>query len=192
MKFILRRSGKSIPPDPKNSVEFFGLNDVCRDVKLFLSELARELPEIFPAPRPSICPARPRRLASTGNASRKTAKDIIRARVEHWGSAMNFEYGRVFIKDQRTLWGSCSGKRNLNFNWRLAAAPTEVLDYVVIHELCHLREMNHSKRFWALVAVTCPAYAARRKWLRDNSGALRNHVQCNPLMHLNSAPLITD
>ncbi|HAF96625.1 MAG: hypothetical protein A2X34_03525 [Elusimicrobia bacterium GWC2_51_8] len=149
------------------------INEVCRDVKNFLSELARELPDIFPSPRPSIRPARPRRLVSTGGASRKTAKGIISARVKYWGVALNLEYGRVFIKDQRTLWGSCSRKRNLNFNWRLAAAPPEVLDYVVIHEFCHLREMNHSKRFWALVAVTCPDYAARRKWLRDNSMLLR-------------------
>jgi hypothetical protein len=138
--------------------------DICRDVKHFLSELARELPEIFPAHR---------RPAFPDNAFRKTAKDIIRARVNYWGLALNLEYDRVFIKDQRTLWGSCSGKRNLNFNWRLAAAPPEVLDYVVIHELCHLREMNHSKKFWGLVAVTCPGYAARRKWLKDNSMVLR-------------------
>jgi predicted metal-dependent hydrolase len=150
------------------------INEVCRDVKHFLSELARELPEIFPVPRPAIRPARPRRLVSTENASRKTAKDIICARVQYWGAALNLEYGRVFIKDQRTLWGSCSGRRNLNFNWHLAAAPPEVLDYVVIHELCHLREMNHSKKFWGLVAAICPDYAARRKWLRDNSALLRS------------------
>ena len=78
------------------------------------------------------------------------------------------------IKDQRTLWGSCSGRKNLNFNWRLAAAPPEALDYVVIHELCHLREMNHSKKFWALVGLACPDSAARRKWLKENYAALRH------------------
>ena len=152
------------------------INEVCRDVRHFLGELARELPDIFPAPRAFRQPAqtRLRRYSSPDNASGKAAQAIIRARVGHWGLAMNFEYGRVFIKDQRTLWGSCSGKRNLNFNRRLAAAPPEVLDYVVIHELCHLREMNHSKRFWALVAEACPDYAARRKWLKDNSTLLRS------------------
>ena len=147
--------------------------EICRDVKRFLGELARELPDIFPAPRPPA-KLKIRRASSAGSASRKTAKDIIRGRVNYWGLALNLDYGRVFIKDQRTLWGSCSGKRNLNFNWRLASAPPEVLDYVVIHELCHLREMNHSKKFWKLVAEICPGYAARRKWLKDNSVVLRS------------------
>jgi len=167
------------------------LSDTCRDVKRFLGELARELPELFPARRLPIRPPRPRRPALARDSSRKTTKDIIHARVEYWGAALGLDYGRVFVKDQRTLWGSCSGKRNLNFNWRLAAAPPEVLDYVVIHELCHLREMNHSKRFWNLVRGFCPDYKAQKKWLKDNSGALRNNFQCNPLVCLNSAPLIT-
>ncbi len=155
------------------------LNDLCRDVKHFLSGLARELPEIFSAPRgPAVC-AKPknRRADDPGCAGLETAKDIIRSRVSYWGSEMDLKYGRVFIKDQRTVWGSCSAKRNLNFNRRLAAAPPEVLDYVVIHELCHLREMNHSKRFWSLVADACPDHAERRKWLRDNSTALRTAEQ---------------
>jgi len=86
---------------------------------------------------------------------------------------LGLEYGRVFVKDQRTLWGSCSGRKNLNFNWRLAAAPQDILDYVVIHELCHLREMNHSRKFWDLVRAACPDYPARRKWLRDNCALVR-------------------
>ena len=155
------------------------LNDTCRDVRNFLRDLARELPEIFPAPHffrggQSAGRTRLSRRSSSDSASRKAAKEIIRARVKHWGSVLNLEYGRVFVKDQRTLWGSCSGKRNLNFNWRLAAAPPEVLDYVIVHELCHLREMNHSKRFWGLVNGFCPDYKARKKWLKDNSALLRS------------------
>jgi len=152
------------------------INDVCRDVRLFLSGLARELPEIFPAPRPRFhaFARRARRPAPRRPADRGNSREIILARVGHWASVLNLEYGRVFVKDQRTLWGSCSGRRNLNFNWRLAAAPPEALDYVVIHELCHLREMNHSKRFWDLVRAACPDYKARRKWLRDNSALVRN------------------
>lgn len=152
------------------------INDVCRDVRLFLSGLARELPDIFPAPRPYYRPPapRPRRLKGADAAARRAAKEAITARVRHWAAVLDLEYGRVFVKDQRTLWGSCSGRRNLNFNWRLAVAPPEALDYVVIHELCHLREMNHSKRFWDLVRAACPDYKSRRRWLRDNSALVRN------------------
>lgn len=152
------------------------ISDVCRDVRLFLNGLAQDLPDIFPAQRPYFRPAAPRarRLKGADAAGRRSAKDIIFARVKYWASVLGLEYGRVFVKDQRTLWGSCSGRKNLNFNWRLAAAPPEALDYVVIHELCHLREMNHSKRFWALVSAACPDYKARRRWLRDNCALLRS------------------
>ena len=116
---------------------------------------------------------------------RNKAGEIIKARIKSVGASMGLEYGRVFIKDQKTLWASCSGKRNLNFNWRLAAAPPEILDYVVIHELCHLREMNHSKRFWSLVGQSCPDYKAHKKWLKHHSHELRKEsalpapVSCN-------------
>ncbi len=152
------------------------ITDICRDVRNFLNGLARELPEVFPAPRVyrRQLPVRGTRRPAARAAARREAKAVIVARVKHWASALDLQYGRVFVKDQRTLWGSCSGRKNLNFNWRLAAAPAEALDYVVIHELCHLREMNHSKRFWALVEAACPDYRARRKWLRDNCALIRN------------------
>ena len=145
-------------------------------MRLFLQGLARELPDVFPPPRQYRRPSAPRarRLKGADASGRRDAKEIITARVKHWAPVLNLEYRRIFVKDQRTLWGSCSGRKNLNFNWRLAAAPPEALDYVVIHELCHLREMNHSKRFWDLVGAACPDYKARRKWLRDNCALLRN------------------
>lgn len=85
---------------------------------------------------------------------------------------MGVRYNAVRIKSQRSLWASCSAKRNLNFNWRLFLAPPEVLDYVVIHELAHLVVMRHSKRFWSLVAKWCPEHKSRRRWLRENGRAL--------------------
>ena len=162
------------------------VNDVCRDVRLFLKGLTQELPDIFPAPRwqrPAArrrAPPRARRLSPTTAAERETAKELILSRVNHWAAALNLRYNRVFVKDQRTLWGSCSVHRNLNFYWRLAAAPVEILDYIVIHELCHLREMNHSKDFWALVRLACPDYKVRRKWLRDNCAAVRSPAASPP------------
>jgi len=158
------------------------INDLCRDVGKFLRDLALELPEVFLTPRitPRQAPGpalpteqRPLRQAPRlTQARREQARAVITARVRHWAGVMDIGYNRIAIKDHRTLWGSCSRKRNLNFNWRLAAAPAEALDYIVIHELCHLREMNHSKKFWAHVAALCPDYKARRKWLRLNCVAL--------------------
>lgn len=85
---------------------------------------------------------------------------------------MKVRYGRVSIKNQRSRWGSCSVRGNLNFNRRLAFAPPDVVDYVVVHELAHLLEMNHSKRFWGHVAAWCPDHKTHRRWLRDNGGLL--------------------
>ena len=81
-------------------------------------------------------------------------------------------YGRITIRSQHTLWGSCSSKGNLNFNCLLMLTPPEVLDYVVVHELCHRKEMNHSARFRAEVEHVLPDYEIQRKWLRENGTAL--------------------
>lgn len=75
---------------------------------------------------------------------------------------------RITIRNQKTRWGSCSGKGNLNFNWRLLMAPIEVLDYVVVHELCHLVYMNHSREFWQMVEQILPEAGQYRKWLKNN------------------------
>lgn len=103
---------------------------------------------------------------------RKQARAVFAERVRLWNERYGFAYGRITVKDQRTRWGSCSRQGNLNFNWRLLLAPLPVLDYVVVHELAHLREQNHSPRFWALVATVCPDYKLRRRWLRDHGNTL--------------------
>lgn len=95
------------------------------------------------------------------------AAAVIPERVRFYQDQVKERIGRICIKDVRSRWGSCSSKRNLNFNWRLILTPMEVLDYVVVHELCHLKEMNHSRDFWALVEGILPDYEKRRKWLRD-------------------------
>ena len=81
-------------------------------------------------------------------------------------------YRRIRIGGQRTLWGSCSPRGTLSFNWRLVLAPLEVLDYVVVHELCHLCVPNHSRRFWALVEGHRPHWRQQRDWLRDHGPEL--------------------
>src|SRR5688572_30396475 len=81
----------------------------------------------------------------------KFSKNFIKERVEILAEEYGFQYNKVAVKDQNTRWGSCSSKKNLNFSWRLIFAPMQVLDYVIIHEFSHLKEMNHSSRFWDLV-----------------------------------------
>lgn len=104
---------------------------------------------------------------------RQKAEEVIHDRLQYFNEFYSFRYNRVTLRDQKTRWGSCSSKGNLNFNWRLIMAPIEVIDYVVVHELCHLKEMNHSRRYWALVEKTTPDHKRWRKWLRDNQYLLR-------------------
>lgn len=102
----------------------------------------------------------------------KLAKQIIPAKVAYFARVMGVTYGRIAIRKQKTKWGSCSRDGNLNFNCLLMMAPPEVLDYVVVHELCHRLEMNHSARFWALVECVLPDYKKPKKWLKEHGGAL--------------------
>jgi len=102
----------------------------------------------------------------------KQAHIWIPRRVRYYREVMKESIGRIAIKNQKSRWGSCSSARNLNFNWRLVMAPLEVLDYVVVHELCHLKQMNHSAAFWAEVEKILPDYRERKKWLEDNAKEL--------------------
>ncbi len=97
---------------------------------------------------------------------------ILKTRLESFAPLVGVSYGRVTIRSQHTRWGSCSAKGNLNFNCLLSLVPPEVLDYIVVHELCHRKELNHSPRFWAEVAKVLPDYKAREKWLKDNGASL--------------------
>ncbi|MBM3166532.1 MAG: M48 family metallopeptidase [Chloroflexi bacterium] len=113
---------------------------------------------------------------------RVQAAGLVAERVGKWGTELGVNPGKVTIRGQRTRWGSCSRKGNLSFNWKLVMAPEAVIDYVVIHELAHLKEMNHSRRFWRLVARHCPEYCQCKKWLRAHeaelaSGLLARQIQ---------------
>ena len=99
---------------------------------------------------------------------RKRAAEIIEARCRYYAPVMGVSYGTVTIREQKTRWGSCSVKGNLNFNWKLVLMPPEILDYVVVHELAHRIQMNHSAAFWAEVGKILPDYRERRQWLKVN------------------------
>lgn len=97
----------------------------------------------------------------------KKARKMILEKVAYYAPIVGVTYGRIAIRKQRTVWGSCSSKGNLNFNYLLALMPDEVVDYVVVHELCHRKEMNHSPRFWAEVEKVIPDHKALRKLLKE-------------------------
>ena len=101
-------------------------------------------------------------------AYRKRARTQLEARAAYYAGLMGVTYNRIAIRAARTRWGSCSAKGIFNFNWKLALMPEEILDYLVVHELAHRVEMNHSPAFWAVVAEEIPDYKTRREWLRQN------------------------
>ena len=97
---------------------------------------------------------------------KEQSRALVNRKLSEFNSFYNFNVNRVAIRNQRSRWGSCSKRGNLNFNYRLLLIPDHLADYVIVHELCHLGEFNHSKDFWNLVAQTIPDHVERRKQLR--------------------------
>lgn len=107
---------------------------------------------------------------SEKNEYKKKLRPVLEHRAAFYAELMGVDYGRISVRDQKTRWGSCSARGNLSFNWKLALVPPDILDYVVVHELAHRLEMNHSARFWAQVERVLPDYRARRAWLKEYGG----------------------
>jgi predicted metal-dependent hydrolase len=121
------------------------------------------------------------RIAPAGDAAaierryREEARRRIAAAAEPEARRLGVTYGTIGIRDPRTRWGSCSSRGNLSFSWRLVIAPAEVLEYVVVHELCHLRELNHSKRFYGLLDGVRPSWREEAAWLREHGQELHDY-----------------
>ena len=103
---------------------------------------------------------------------RREARSVFESRIDHYADKMGVEPGKLELRNQRTRWASCSPQRTLSFNWRLVMAPDDVINYVVIHELAHLREKNHTRRFWNIVRQYDSEYKAHVDWLTENSSKL--------------------
>ena len=104
------------------------------------------------------------------------AREYIPRRVRVYADLLGEDFGRITVRCQKTRWGSCSAKKNLNFNCLLMLTPPEVIDSVVVHEVCHLKEMNHSRRFYTLVLELCPDYRRLNSWLKENGKLLMARV----------------
>lgn len=116
--------------------------------------------------------AEQKRLQTLEKRYRNAARDTFTRRVAYYHQFTGGNYTSITIRDQKSRWGSCSSRGTLSFNYRLVFAPPKVLDYVVVHELCHLTHMNHSKDFWNLVAEVMPEYKEYKKWLREHGHEL--------------------
>ncbi len=100
----------------------------------------------------------PRRNRAAYLKYKEVARQLAKNRLAHYNAVYGFTVNRIAIKDSRSRWGSCSKKGNLNFSYKIALLPLDMADYVIVHELCHLGEFNHSQKFWDLVAQTVPNY----------------------------------
>jgi predicted metal-dependent hydrolase len=140
-----------------------------RDVRRIVEEhrdwIARQ--RATHVPRLGLVPA-----AVCEQEARRAARELVRMVADDEAPELGVSFRRIEVRDQRARWGSCSTRGTLSFNWRLVLAPFTVLDYVVVHELCHLREPNHSARFWRLVESRRPEWRAERDWLREHGPEL--------------------
>lgn len=99
---------------------------------------------------------------------KKEALKLVEERINHFNLFYNYKWNKIFIKNQKTRWGSCSKKGNLNFNYKIVRLSRELADYIIVHELCHLGEFNHSKNFWVLIEKTIPNYKTLKDTLKHN------------------------
>jgi|SRR3989344_6908041 len=97
---------------------------------------------------------------------KELARNLVKERISHFSRFYNFKVNKIFIKNHKRRWGSCSSRKNLNFNYKILFLAPALCDYLIVHELCHLQEMNHSKKFWELVGQTIKDYKTLNKKLK--------------------------
>jgi len=156
----------------RGSVPFLG-----KDVQIELRESNRKTAKAFPGEGflEVRIPFGKKKLAGKAIESfyKKQAHSLIPRLAREKAKEMGVSFSRISIRAQKTRWGSCSARSTLSFNWRLLAAPQPVLEYIVVHELAHLRHRNHSKRYWAFVKEHFPGYKEQERWLRRNKHLLK-------------------
>lgn len=133
--------------------------------KMKISSRSRSRIRIYRYRRRIKSPTKPNRADYIANKDK--AYELVMTKLAEFNQIYNFKYNKVSIKNQKTRWGSCSSKSNLNFSYKIALIPEHLVNYLIVHELCHLGEFNHSQKFWSLVARTIPDYKNSRKELRS-------------------------
>ena len=152
------------------SVSFASAEQLLSEKESWILKKYRELKKAEEKkPVSSLSPSQAKQLEARYRAA---AREYFPERASYYAAIAGVTYNTIYIRDQKTRWGSCSGRGNLSFNWRLMLAPPGVLDYVVVHELCHRKEMNHSKAFWNAVEMVLPDYRTAKKWLKENGSLL--------------------
>jgi predicted metal-dependent hydrolase len=112
---------------------------------------------------------------------KESAREVIHARLHHWNQFYGMEFNRVAIRNQRRCWGSCTSLKNLNFSYKILFLPAHLQDYIIVHELCHLQELNHGKNFWLLVAQQVPDYKVHIQELRSIEQGGMSYVRLEKL-----------
>jgi predicted metal-dependent hydrolase len=172
-RFRDRGSVERLPLADGREIMFLGERRVIRLLLDDALSTAARVQSMGHEIRASVPPLHPRSGAQMVRAwLRAAARREIPGRVRALNDPLGFPLGRISVRDQRTKWGACSARGNVSINWRLALAPPEILDYVIFHELCHLRELNHSREFWTLLRSLRPNCERERSWLKENGHAL--------------------
>lgn len=173
-EFAIRKklaSFPQLPPTPTDILTIFGINHQLKHIDSFKESIQIHNNEIIVYS--SI--ARKDQLLKQYLIELLILK--IQGIIQPLSRQENVSYSQIKISNAKSKWGSCSNHGVLSFNWRLAFVPLEILYYVIVHEMCHLTEMNHSNRFWDLVANLCPDYKANKLWLKENSYRL-HQINC--------------
>ena len=155
LRISVRADGRVTVSAPRMMPDFLVRQFVKRKMNWIEEKLAYFQKHPVVSLHPSI---KPRMTA----ANKQLAFDLVSTRLAHFNQFYNFEYKRVAIRNQKTRWGSCSKQKNLNFNYKIIYLTPAQQDYIVVHELCHLAEFNHGKKFWELVTQQIPEYKSIR------------------------------
>lgn len=172
---IIRSRRRTVAIEIKNDMRVIVRAPLCmsdEEIKKFIAEksgwIEKHLNKIHARKQTAEKPLSNAEIHALADA----ALQDIPKRVKYYAEKMSLSVGRITIRNQKTRWGSCSSKGNLNFNCLLMLCPEKIRDYVVVHELCHMYEMNHSSAFWARVENIMPDYRSCRQWLKNNGGRL--------------------
>jgi predicted metal-dependent hydrolase len=154
----ITREGEVVVTKPKQVSLLYAESFITKKISWIISKIEH---------MKSLPPVPPKITRKEYLILKEKAQAIAEKRVKHFNEMYNFSYKRITIRNQKTRWGSCSSKGNLNFNYKIALLSEELVDYIVVHELCHLGQMNHSKKFWDLVSKTIPTYKDHHITLRS-------------------------